>query len=90
MNFRSIWQPSSEQEPAAFWLNPDLRAEITIASQRIDERLQRDPYGISESRWGDLRIMFESPYGVFFFVDDSTRTVHILHIWRFKPRTLNS
>lgn len=87
MNYRSVWQPSTEQELAAFWLDPSLRAEIAEVSHRIDQKLQRDPYGVSESRWGDLRIMFETPYGVFFFVDDATRTVHVLHICRFKTRS---
>ena len=83
MKWKVIWQPSVEQQVASFWLNPAWRAELNQVTAAIDRQLQIDPFAVGESRLGDMRIMFEPPYGVYFFIHEPSLTVYVLRIWRY-------
>lgn len=84
MNWEANWSADAENELAALWLNPALRAEVTRASRLIDERLERNGDTEGESRAGDRRITFESPLGVTFLVDRAARRVTVTHVWAFE------
>ena len=49
MNWEANWSEDAENELAALWLDPALRAAVTRASQLIDERLQRNGDSEGES-----------------------------------------
>jgi hypothetical protein len=38
----------------------------------------------SESREGEVRVLFARPLGVLFEVDTEQKTVWILHVWAFR------
>jgi hypothetical protein len=78
------WAEDAENELATVWLDPALRAAVTRASRRIDERLERDGDSEGESRGGDRRIMFEPPLGATFTVDRVARRVTVTHVWAFE------
>lgn len=84
MNWDVYWAPVAENELATLWLNPAMRQLVTVASQRIDERLAFNGIEEGESRPGVYRITFEAPLGVLFHVDESTRRVTVVHVWAFE------
>jgi hypothetical protein len=55
-------------ELADIWINADspLRQKITEATQSLDQELQVDPFRHSESREGDVRILFAPPLAILF------------------------
>lgn len=63
---------------------PELRDAIVRASQRLDQRLCREPQGQGESRVGRARIVFEAPLGVIFEVDEGMKLVSILQAWIYQ------
>jgi plasmid stabilization system protein ParE len=79
------WKQHALDDLAAIWLDAVSwdRRIITTAAREADRVLRRDPYGISESREGDLRIMFVAPLAVTFSIDDASDKVEVLRIRRF-------
>ncbi len=84
MNWDVVWSPTAENELAALWLNPALRAAVTRASRLLDQRLERDGANEGESRAGNRRIAFEAPLGITFLVDAAARRLMVTHIWAFQ------
>ncbi len=62
----------------------DGRLAIGTAFQQIIQQLRTDPYGESESRADNRRIMFVPPIGVTFEVDDANQTVNVFSLWVFQ------
>lgn len=88
MTFRIEWLQTATNELAAAWTKADsvLRAAITSAAHSIDQQLQRDPGEQGESRGEGERILFASPLGVSFMVDEEQKVVTILHAWHYRKR----
>ncbi|MBY0521926.1 MAG: type II toxin-antitoxin system RelE/ParE family toxin [Gemmataceae bacterium] len=66
------------QAPSAF------RAEITKATDQIDQQLERDPVGSSESRPHGRRILFQSPLAIVFRIESDGQTVNVLRVWSIR------
>ncbi|MGC8638609.1 MAG: type II toxin-antitoxin system RelE family toxin [Isosphaeraceae bacterium] len=81
--YRVEWLREAVDELADIWIKADspFRQEIIRATHALDRELQADPYRQSESREGDVRILFERPLGVLIEVDDRQGIVWILHVW---------
>jgi hypothetical protein len=67
------------------WEHADatLREAIVQASRRVDQQLQSDPHDQGESREEGTRILFESPLGVTFEIDEPKKLVRILRAWAY-------
>jgi hypothetical protein len=81
--FRVEWLREAVSELADIWIKADspLRQVITEATHTLDQELQADPFRQSESREGEVRILFARPLGVLFEVDPRQRIVSIMHVW---------
>jgi hypothetical protein len=86
--FRVEWVQEAVDELATIWTDADSarRQRITEAAHALDQELQSDPFRQSESRDGDIRILFSSPLAVLFEVDSVGNAVWILHVWNFRSR----
>jgi hypothetical protein len=84
--FRVEWLQEAVGELAELWIEADspFRQAITEATHALDQSLQADPFRTSESREGDVRILFSNPLAVLFEVDTQQRIVWILHVWTFR------
>jgi hypothetical protein len=84
--FRVEWLREAVGELAELWIEADspFRQAITEATHALDQELQADPFRVSESREGDVRISFSKPLAILFEVDPQQRIVWILHIWTFR------
>ncbi|HWE35965.1 MAG TPA: hypothetical protein VG406_05275 [Isosphaeraceae bacterium] len=86
--FRVEWTPEALNDLAGVWMvaDQDARRAIIGATNRIDEQFASDPFGTSESRSDDLRILFESPLGVSFEVDETHGVVQVVGVWFVRKR----
>jgi hypothetical protein len=87
--FRVEWVPDALNDLASVWIGADSaqRRAINVATNAIDERLRSDPFGSSESRANDDRVLFEEPLGVLFVVNLTKRSVRVEHVWQYRQRT---
>lgn len=85
MSFSLEWKQSATDELAEIWLRADssTRRAITAATSKVDHLLIHDPYGVSESREGDRRIMFVAPLAITFRVLTAQDHVEILRVRQF-------
>lgn len=85
--FRVVWSERALNELAEIWMRSETsqRQALTRASHAADQRLRDDPFGSSESREGDVRVMFEAPMGFTFKVDQDAGTVLVGHVWYYAP-----
>ncbi len=85
---RVLWLRAAREALARFWVNADtvLRKAITTASHRVDQRLQSDPWTEGESRYGDTRVLAESPLTVYYEIHDDDMTVVVLQVRVFQKR----
>ena len=83
MTFKVRWMPPAEADLASIWLAARDRQRLTEVSGRIEESLTRSPKSAGESREAGVRLMFDDPLWVEFEVDESSRTVRILTVWRY-------
>jgi hypothetical protein len=84
MTYQVVWLPSALDELAAIWLATPDRAAVTVASQRIDQRLATNPLLEGESRNHEAeRIAFESPLQVLARVSEQDRTVWVIAVALF-------
>jgi hypothetical protein len=69
--FRVEWLREAVGELAELWIEADspFRQAITEATHALDQELQADPFRVSESREGDVRISFSKPLAILFEVD---------------------
>ena len=89
MNFRVVWLRIALNPVARAYT--DLREaggdaeSVTRAMARVDDLLERDPYGCGESRAFGERILIEAPLTVRYEVHDSEQVVVV---WKavFRPR----
>jgi hypothetical protein len=86
--FRLHWLQTALDQLMTIWMPADspLRKAITTATQQIDQQLQSDPYGQSESRPQGRRILLVSPLGVLFRIEADGLTVTVLRVWVFRKR----
>ena len=84
--FRVEWLQEAVSELADVWIKADSpsRQSITEATHTLDQELQADPFRQSESREGEVRILFADPLAVLFEVDPRQRLMWILHVWKFR------
>lgn len=85
MNFSLEWKVTATNELAQIWMRADsgTRQRITAAAGKVDQLLKSDPYGSSESREADRRILFVAPLAVTFRVDTPANRVHVLRVRQF-------
>jgi len=84
MTFTVVWLSSAQGHLANIWtVGPD-RTAITKAANSIDRLLRQDPFGYSESRAGNERIMFVTPLGVSYDVIEEDRLVTVWAVWKIK------
>lgn len=86
MKFALEWKQTATDELAAIWMRGDsaMRRAITTAANKVDQLLRDDPYGQSESRESDRRIIFVAPLAVTFRVNHATDTVDVLRVRQFQ------
>jgi hypothetical protein len=84
--FQVIFSRAALDEVGAQWAGAedDGRLAIGSAFQQIIQQLRTDPYGESESRGDNRRIMFVAPIGVTFEVDDASQNVNVFSLWVFR------
>jgi hypothetical protein len=84
--FRVEWLRAAFDELADIWIKADsrLRQNITEATHTLDLELQADPFRQSESREGNVRILFASPLAILFDVDPRQGIVWVLHVWSIR------
>ena len=84
--FRVRWEKTALNELSTLWIGAEsiMRQQITTATHQIDQQLQADPLGQSESRPGGRRILFASPRGITFRVEQDGQTVSVLRVWLFR------
>jgi hypothetical protein len=75
--FRVEWLREAVDELAEIWINADsqLRQAITEETSNLDRKLQNDPFRESESREGEVRVLFAHTLGVLFEVDAARKIV---------------
>jgi hypothetical protein len=61
-----------------------MRLAILQASSQLDKFLVADPHSAGESREGQTRILFASPVGIEFEVDEERNLVCITRSWAFR------
>ncbi len=87
MNYRVDWTEEADQQLAAVWTAADDRTAVTVAAQRIEQRLGLDPLTQGEARDDfDVRILFDGPLGVVYRVDVFARTVIVVSVGSSRSR----
>jgi hypothetical protein len=77
------WKRTALDRLAEIWLEASDRATINSTVEEIDRLLATQPHETGESRSEDVRVLFCSPLGAFFEVDDASDVVHVLRVWTF-------
>jgi plasmid stabilization system protein ParE len=77
------WKRTALDRLTEIWLDAEDRAPINSAVEELDRLLASRPIDVSESRSGEVRVVFCPPLGAFFHVDESTNSVHVLRVWTF-------
>lgn len=86
MNFTVEWQPEAEDQLADLWASASDRAAVTDAARRIDRMLGHDPLSMGESRDGPVRVLFVSPLGVLYRIDEPAQMVRVASVgWPGRP-----
>ena len=86
MSFRVVWRRRAKQQLANVWLNAADRAEVTAAAYRMENGLRRDPLGMSESRGGNFRMVFDGPLAILYEVDAPANRVRVISVGPAGPR----
>jgi hypothetical protein len=81
MSYTVVWVPSALRELADLWNEAPQRQEVTDVANLLDEWLRAHPYADSESREGNLRILFFPPLAVLFEVSDPDCLVTVRAVW---------
>jgi G:T-mismatch repair DNA endonuclease (very short patch repair protein) len=74
---------------ARIWLgaNSEQKVEITVASERMDRQLRRDPMGVGQARDRGWRVLVAPPLAVKYEVSDDDRLVRVVDVWQFTVPT---
>lgn len=83
MNYRVVWTKKAREALAAVWVSHHDQKGVTAAAHRIDQLLGRDPANQGEDRPNGRRIMFESPLGVIYRIDEANKRVIVSHCWQY-------
>jgi hypothetical protein len=86
----SIYRSQAAVTPLSeAWEQADdaLRCAMLQASRRLDQQLHQAPQEQGESRDGQVRILFQTPLGVLFEVDEDKKLVRILRAWAYRAGT---
>jgi hypothetical protein len=83
MNWQVRWRRIAREQLATIWLAAADRNAVTAAAHRVDQLLLRDPFGCSESREGNRRILLEAPLAVTFRVDENRNRMTVLAVRSF-------
>lgn len=86
MNYTVVWQPSAVQLLAGLWTDAGDRDGMTMATNRIDSELARDPLGVGESRASGRRILIHTPLAVLYRVSEPDCLVTVTAVWRWSDR----
>jgi hypothetical protein len=88
VKYRVDWLQTALDQLTEIWTQADafLRKAITQAAHQIDQQLEKDPLGQSESRPDGRRILHCSPLGVLFRIEADGRTVSVLRVWAFRKK----
>jgi hypothetical protein len=81
VKYKIVWIPVAESDLTQMWLSSRMRHEITAAVGKIDAVLSQNPHDCGESRDEGKRILFESPVGVLFKVNEQLRRVFVIAAW---------
>ncbi len=73
MRYTVVWHRDALDRLATIWMDADDRNAVAHASDEIDRQLATDPLNVGESREHILRIFFEWPLGVRYFVSTKDR-----------------
>lgn len=87
MSYRLIWAERAYDDLADIWVVVDVftRDRIEAAITHLNAELQNDPWQVGESRSiASRRMSFVGPIGAVFRINDTTRTVRVNHIWRYR------
>jgi hypothetical protein len=87
VNFDVVWKEEADEDLAAAWMKAADPEAVTVAANRVEQILRRDPLGHGESRGGDDRLLFEGPLGVAYRVDAQARRVLVLSVGLFGRRS---
>ena len=82
MIYTVTWTTKAQNDLADIWVTAPDRAAVTTASNQIDANLRRDPYGASESRTDQSRIMIVAPLAISYDVSDDDCLVAVWGVWR--------
>jgi hypothetical protein len=82
MTYTVVWSKSALAELAELWNSASDRKDVSDASNQIDLLLRSNPYGQSESREQDLRILLEPPLAILFEISEADRMVTVCAVWR--------
>lgn len=83
MNFSVEWTTAAESRLTEIWLGSRQSSQITRAADSLDLLLADRPLEIGESRSSNIRIAFEQPLAITYFVDLSAKSVIVLRVWLF-------
>jgi hypothetical protein len=81
---RVVWKRIALDQLAAIWVKATDQNAVTVASHAVDQALATDPANQGESRPHHQRVMFQSPLGVRFRINEKTRTVRVLACWQIR------
>ena len=81
MRYSVGWVQLAEDKLANLWMGSRIASQITKASDWFDANLAVRPNDIGEFRPGNLRIAFEGPLGILFFVDEDDKKVFVIDVW---------
>jgi hypothetical protein len=86
--FRVRWGRRALDELTTLWTeaNSVQRKAITAATEVLDDRLRRNPFGEGESRSNRQRITFVPPLAVRFRIEADGQRVSVLQIRMMRQR----
>ena len=82
MKFTVTWFPPAEDRLAELWLAASDKAELSAASDAIEQLLESNPIGVGEKRTKKIRYLHVPPLAVYYEVRLLDRIVLIRGIWR--------
>ena len=81
MNFAVTWTANAENRLANLWIGSRIASQITKVADHLDRILAVNPTDIGESREGSLRIAFQAPLAINYFVEEFPQRVVIVDVW---------
>lgn len=81
MKYKVTWIKTAESRLASLWMGSRIASQITKAADHLDSLLATRPMEVGESRDAGLRVAFEAPLAINYFVDESSNRVVIIDVW---------